>query len=93
MDNKYNSIQQSNSRLFVEGVRGIICTDASDAIGIPCHGSLLAVQAARRNTRGRNAIGDLQVQPDSPYIFAIVARGLYSKAEPPGHFARDGSLS
>ena|GEM_PF-4165193 len=46
---------------------------------------LLAVPAARRNSRGRNAIGDLQVQPESSYIFAIVARGLSSRAEPPVH--------
>jgi hypothetical protein len=52
-----------------------------------------ALPAAEQNPRIRLAKGDSQVQPESLYVFAIVARGLFSKAEPPGHFARDGSLS
>jgi len=56
-------------------------------------GCMHALPAAEQDPRSRFAKGGSQVQPVARYVFAIVARGLSSKAEPPGHFARDGSLS
>ncbi len=70
----------------LSGSRDHINEASWQSIGSPIPCMVLAVPAARREVHGRIEIRYLQVWTDSSYKFAIVARGLSSKAEPPGCF-------